>query len=95
MILCGISAEVGLEPVKMYSWIKYGCRYYTQGILGNIPIIVIMHSYMVYLRLFINIRKMLKLITNLHNSNGRSSIHAKQIIFMIVNGRIKNETFYF
>ena len=65
-----------------YSWIKYGCRYDTQGILGNIPILVITYSYILYLRIFENVREMPKLITNLHNSNGSSSIHSKQIIFM-------------
>ena len=44
------------SPLRyMYPWIKYGFWYDTQGILGNIPIIVIPHSYMSYLRLFENV----------------------------------------
>ena len=44
--------------VSMSSWIKYGCWYYTQGVLGNIPIIAIPYSYMSYLHLFENVREM-------------------------------------
>ena len=44
-----------------YSWIKYGCRYDTQGILGNIPITMIPYSYMSYLCLFENVREICQL----------------------------------
>ena len=48
----------------MYSWIKYGCQYDTQEILGNINIIVILYSYFPYLNVFENFREMPKLIAN-------------------------------
>ena len=51
-------------PTELYSWIKYGSRYDTQGILCNIPIIVIPYSYMSYLRLFENVREMPMSIAN-------------------------------
>ena len=48
----------------MYSWIKYGCRYDTQGILGNITIIFVPYSYISCLRLFDNVCEIPKLIAN-------------------------------
>ena len=47
-----------------YSWIKYGCQYDTQEVLGNIPIIMIPYSYMSYLRLFENVHRMHNSIVN-------------------------------